>query len=684
MSIDLFYEIGTEEIPARFINNALLEIETILKKNLDSLRISYDQIKTYATPRRFAIQIQNIAEKQSDYEELIKGPAKKIALDASGSPSKALLGFVKSKNGELENVEFIDINGEEYAHLKLFFQGKETKLFVKDLLENIIRNINFPKPMKWGNKNIKFVRPIRWLISILGNEVVEFNIEGIQSSNITKGHRFLGKSEIEVKNFADYEQKLKDNFVILDHRKRKEIIKQQVKEVAQNLKGEAIIVEEILDEVNFIVEYPTAFYGSFDDEYLKLPKEVVITPMQNHQRYFPVVDSTGALMNYFITIRNGDSFKIDNVRKGNQKVLDARLKDALFFFKEDTKKPLEDYVPNLETIVFHQKLGTMREKVERIRRSSLEIAKKLGFRTDYIDRTALLAKADLTTQMVFEFGELQGIMGKHYALLSNECNEVAQGIFEHYLPRNAEDSVASGSEGICISLADKMDTIAGFFSIGIQPTGSQDPYALRRQAIGIFSTMIDRELSLGVEDLIRISCAQYNNEISEEIINNITKFMMLRLNYILLDIGLRYDIVNSVANHQNLPPYLILKIAKSIEKWLQEDKADVLTTFLRGNNLVKSIPGGKVDTDFFEHESENALYDSIIQVEDKVEKLVANGQYFDALCATESIVPKINELFDNVMIMHENLAIRENRLSLVKHALKSIMKILDIEQISFK
>lgn len=684
MSIDLFYEIGTEEIPARFINNALLEIETILKKNLDSLRISYDQIKTYATPRRFAIQIQNIAEKQSDYEELIKGPAKKIALDASGSPSKALLGFVKSKNGELENVEFIDINGEEYAHLKLFFQGKETKLFVKDLLENIIRNINFPKPMKWGNKNIKFVRPIRWLISILGNEVVEFNIEGIQSSNITKGHRFLGKSEIEVKNFADYEQKLKDNFVILDHRKRKEIIKQQVKEVAQNLKGEAIIVEEILDEVNFIVEYPTAFYGSFDDEYLKLPKEVVITPMQNHQRYFPVVDSTGALMNYFITIRNGDSFKIDNVRKGNQKVLDARLKDALFFFKEDTKKPLEDYVPNLETIVFHQKLGTMREKVERIRRSSLEIAKKLGFRTDYIDRTALLAKADLTTQMVFEFGELQGIMGKHYALLSNECNEVAQGIFEHYLPRNAEDSVASGSEGICISLADKMDTIAGFFSIGIQPTGSQDPYALRRQAIGIFSTMIDRELSLGVEDLIRISCEQYNNEISEEIINNITTFMMLRLNYILLDIGLRYDIVNSVANHQNLPPYLILKIAKSIEKWLQEDKADVLTTFLRGNNLVKSIPGGKVDTDFFEHESENALYDSIIQVEDKVEKLVANGQYFDALCATESIVPKINELFDNVMIMHENLAIRENRLSLVKHALKSIMKILDIEQISFK
>lgn len=684
MAKDLFYEIGTEEIPARFINNALSEIETILKKDLDSLRISYDQIKTYATPRRFAIQIQNIAEKQSDYEELVKGPAKKIALDSSGSPSKALLGFVKSKNGEIENVEFIDINGEEYAHLRLFSQGKETKVFVKDILENVIRNINFPKPMKWGNKNIKFVRPIRWLISILGDEVVEFNIEGIPSSNITKGHRFLGKSEIKVKNFTDYEQKLKDNYVILDHNKRREIIKQQVQEVAYGLKGEAIVVEEILDEVNFIVEYPTAFYGSFDEEYLKLPKEVVITPMQNHQRYFPVIDSTGELMNYFITIRNGDSFKIDNVRKGNQKVLDARLKDALFFFQEDTKKPLEEYVENLETIVFHQKLGTMREKVERIRKSSLKIAADLGFNTDHIDRSALLAKADLTTQMVFEFGELQGIMGRHYALLSNECNEVAQGIYEHYLPRNAEDSVASGTEGICISLADKMDTIAGFFSIGIQPTGSQDPYALRRQSIGILSTMIENELSLGVEDLVRISCAQYKSEISEEIITNITTFMMLRLNYILLDRGIRYDIVNSVANHRNLPPYIILKIAKSIEKWLQIDKSDVLTTFLRGNNLVKSLPAGKVDTSVFEHQSENALYNSIIQVEDKVEALISSCEYYEALCATESIVPQINELFDNVMIMHENLKVRENRLSLVKYALNSIMKILDIEQISFK
>lgn len=683
MSIDLFYEIGTEEIPARFINNALFEIEEILRKKLDRLRISYDRIKTFATPRRFAILVENVSESQADHEELVKGPAKKIALDENGRPSKALSGFVKSKGGELGNVEFLEINGEEYAHIKIFSKGQETKLFVKEILNDVIRNINFPKPMKWGNKNIKFIRPIRWLIAILGNEMIEFDIEGIKTSNITKGHRFLGAQEIKIENFSDYQKKLKENFVILDHHDRKNMIREQVTEVAKTLNGQAIIVEEILDEVNFIVEYPTAFYGSFDKEYLSLPKEAVITPMQNHQRYFPVVDDKGSLMNYFITIRNGDSFKIDNVQKGNQKVLDARLKDALFFFSEDTKKDLEDYVQNLETIVFHQKLGTMRDKVDRIRKSSLSIAERLSFRTEYIDRTALLAKADLTTQMVFEFGELQGIMGEYYALLSGECQEVARGIFEHYLPRNAEDIVAEGPEGICISLADKMDTIAGFFSIGIQPTGSQDPYALRRQAIGVLSTMIERRLSLGIEDLVRLSCSQYNN-ISEETITTVTTFMMLRLNNILLDMGIRYDIVNSILHHRDLPVYQIILLAQAIEKWLHEDRSEELTTFLRGNNLVKEFLMKEIETDSFEDQAEHELYEVATIVNEKVSLLLAEKKYFDVLCAMEKIVPNINNLFDRVMVMAKDPKVKENRLSLIKFALIHITSLLNIEEISFR
>ncbi len=445
MAIDLFYEIGTEEIPAGYINNAISDIKRILKQNLENLRIEYEDVLAYATPRRFAILVKNISERQTDFEEVLKGPSIKIAFDKEGNPSKALTGFVKSKGGELENVEFIEVNGEEYAHLKVFSEGKETESFAKELLENVIRNINFPKPMKWGNKNIKFIRPIRWLICFLGEKNIDFDIEEIRTSNLTKGHRFLGKSEIEVRGYDDYNKKLEENFVILNHFERKQIIKSQVEEVAKSLNGVAIIDEDILDEVNFIVEYPTAFYGTFDENYLNLPEEVVITPMKNHQRYFPVVDKTGKLMNYFITVRNGDSHMIDNVRKGNQRVLDARLKDAQFFYEEDIKKPLADYVENLKTIVFHQKLGSMYDKIERIKKSAFEIAEKLNFRTENIERTVVLSKADLTTQMVFEFGELQGIMGRYYAIKSGEKQEVCDGIFEHYLPRSADDEIAKNS-----------------------------------------------------------------------------------------------------------------------------------------------------------------------------------------------------------------------------------------------
>ncbi len=684
MSRDLFFEIGTEEIPARFINNALLEIENILTKDLGAKRISFDEIKTYATPRRFAIQIKNVAEKQSDFQEELKGPSKKIALDADGNPTKALQGFVKSKGGELDNVVFKNIDGDEYVYLTIFSQGKETKLFVKAILENVIRNMNFPKPMKWGNKNLKFIRPIRWLIAFFGDELMNFDIEEIHTSNVTKGHRFLGSPEIVVNNFEDYKTKLAENFVILDHIERKNLIKEQVIEVAKTLGGEAIIDEEILDEVNFIVEYPTAFYGNFDSDYLKLPKEAVITPMKNHQRYFPVINSEGELMPHFITVRNGDSYMIDNVRKSNQKVLDARLKDALFFYEEDTKKPLEDFVPNLETIVFHQKLGTMRDKVDRINNLALSIANKLDFRKEFISRTALLAKADLTTQMVFEFGELQGIMGRYYATLSGEPSEVADGIFEHYLPRNAEDEIAKSPEGIALSLADKMDTISGFFSIGIQPTGSQDPYALRRQAIGVLSTMIERKLNLSIAELVELACSCYPFEVSAEAKENLLSFMMLRLRNILLDQGIRYDIVNGLKNHLDTPVYRIVEIAQAVDSWLKEDKSVVLTSLLRGNNLMKHETSAAVSEDLFEHESEKLLHEEVKKHQSSIRSFLSDGKYLDALVLIENFASPIDQLFDNVMIMHKDEAIKNNRLALVKSALVDINKIVDIDEIIYK
>lgn len=683
MTRDLFYEIGTEEIPARFINNAIADIKRIATENLNELRIGFESIEVFATPRRFAIYIKNMEEKQANLEETFKGPAKKIALDANGAPTKALIGFVKGKQGNLDNVEFVEVNGEEYAYIAVFSEGKEAKLYIKQILENIIRNINFPKPMKWGNKNIKFIRPIRWLISIFGNEVIRFDIEGIESSNVTKGHRFLGAKEITVDNFEDYAKKLQENYVILDHIERKEIIKKQVEEVARSINGAAIINPEILDEVNFIVEYPTAFYGRYDEAYLKLPKEVVTTPMESHQRYFPVVDENSDLLNYFITVRNGDSYMIDNVRKGNLKVLDARLQDAKFFYSEDTKKSLEDYVVNLDTIVFHQKLGTMLDKINRIKKSSVKIAERLGFTSNHIERTAALCKADLTTQMVFEFGELQGVMGSYYAVLSGEPEAVSVGIFEHYLPRNAEDDAPKTEEGIAVALADKIDTVAGFFSVGIIPTGSQDQYALRRQAIGILKILIEQKLDITVEELVHLGLSTIYSNVDSEVSETIISFMNMRLNNMMLDKGIRYDIVNAVAAKRDVPAYKIIEIALSIENWFKEDKIEVLTAFQRGYNLAKNCADFDADSALFEHETEHALYNAANLIQKENAAYIEAGDYEGALIAAEKLVPDINALFDNVMIMHENPAVKENRLKLVNLAVRNISAIFDLDKIVY-
>lgn len=684
MTRDLFFEIGTEEIPARLINNAIQDMKRIATENMEALRISFEKVEVYATPRRFAILIKGVSEKQTDLEEVFKGPAKKIALDADGNPTKALIGFVKGKKAEIDAVEFKEVNGEEYAYVKVFSEGLETKIFIEEILNKIIRNTNFPKPMKWGNKNIKFIRPIRWLISIFGDEVIEFDIEGIKSSNLTKGHRFLGQSDILVRNFDDYKKKLEENFVILDHNQRRELIYSQVSNLAKEIDGIAQINEEILEEVNFIVEYPTAFYGTYHEDYLKLPKEVVTTPMESHQRYFPVLDQDGNLKNYFITVRNGDSYMIDNVRKGNQRVLDARLQDARFFFNEDIKKNLEEYLPNLETIVFHQKLGTMLDKVNRIKKSSLDLAKELKFSSPYIERTAELSKADLTSQMVFEFGELQGVMGSYYANLSKEPREVAVGIYEHYLPRNAEDKIPTSEEGISVSLADKMDTIAGFFSIGITPTGSQDQFALRRQAIGVLKILLDCKLNISLDKITDIALFNIYDEINLEVKEEILRFLNLRLKNIMLEKGIRYDIVNSLANKNTIPVYKILDIASDLEKWFKEsDKTETLTAYQRGLNLVAKIDSLDIDEKYFEHESERKLYARLLEKEDSYVTLLEEGAYLEALQLTETFTDLINNLFDNVMIMHENIDIKNNRLALVKKAVESLSGIFNFEEIVY-
>lgn len=684
MNKKLLFEIGTEEIPARFIAKTKADMKGYLEKTLKELHIEYKSIELKCTPRRFVVVIDELAENQATVEEELKGPAKKIAFDENNNPSKALLGFLKGKDISPEEVYFKTVGKDEYAHIKLTKEGQAVKGLLKDIFEGMIKSTTFPKSMRWGGKNIRFVRPIRYFVCLMDEEVIDFEIEGIKTGNITKGHRFLGSSEIVINTPDEYEAKLKENFVILDDEQRKALILEQCKAVADSLGGTLMMDEDLLEEVNYIVEYPTAFYGEFDESYLSLPKEAIITPMKEHQRYFPVLDADGKLLNKFITVRNGDSYAIDNVKRGNEKVLDARLSDALFFYHEDTKKPLEAYVERLDTIVFQQKLGTILDKTKRIQKLSEKIAKALALTLPNLDRAAYLLKADLTTAMVFEFTELQGIMGRYYANLSNEPSEVAQAIYEHYLPRFAGDELPSTNEGIILALSDRLDSVAGFFAIGIQPTGSQDPYALRRQALGILNIMMEKKLDVRLFDLLDLALENFDFEDMDKqsVKSDLMSFFELRLKNLFTDMGIRYDVVDAIINIEDSNPFDLLIRAKDLDAWVKNNSVtEALQTFSRISNISKEAIAGKVDEALFAHDSEAKLNTAYNSIKAEVEAMLARREYVKALELLISIKDSVDAFFDSVMIMDENMDIRANRLAMLSNIRTTMESVADLSKI---
>ena len=684
MNKKLLFEIGTEEIPARFIAKTKADMKGYLEKTLKELHIEYKSIELKCTPRRFVVIIDELAENQATVEEELKGPAKKIAFDENNNPSKALLGFLKGKDISPEEVYFKTVGKDEYAHIKLTKEGQAVKGLLKDIFEGMIKSTTFPKSMRWGGKNIRFVRPIRYFVCLMDEEVIDFEIEGIKTGNITKGHRFLGSSEIVINTPDEYEAKLKENFVILDDEQRKALILEQCKAVADSLGGTLMMDEDLLEEVNYIVEYPTAFYGEFDESYLSLPKEAIITPMKEHQRYFPVLDADGKLLNKFITVRNGDSYAIDNVKRGNEKVLDARLSDALFFYHEDTKKPLEAYVERLDTIVFQQKLGTILDKTKRIQNLSEKIAKALALTLPNLDRAAYLSKADLTTAMVFEFTELQGIMGRYYANLSNEPSEVAEAIYEHYLPRFAGDELPSTNEGIILALSDRLDSVAGFFAIGIQPTGSQDPYALRRQALGILNIMMEKKLDVRLFDLLDLALENFDFEDMDKqsVKSDLMSFFELRLKNLFTDMGIRYDVVDAIINIEDSNPFDLLIRAKDLDAWVKNNSVtEALQTFSRISNISKEAIAGKVDEALFAHDSEAKLNTAYNSIKAEVEAMLARREYVKALELLISIKDSVDAFFDSVMIMDENIDIRANRLAMLSNIRTTMESVADLSKI---
>ncbi|WP_078391380.1 glycine--tRNA ligase subunit beta [Shouchella patagoniensis] len=684
-------EIGLEELPARFVNSAINQFTEKTEAWLKEKELTYKTIRAFATPRRLALLVEGLVDRQPDVSGEARGPAKKIALDDNGEWTKAALGFARGQGVDPEKLIFKEINGTDYVFAKTFKQGLDTAELLVEFKE-LITGLTFAKNMRWNTYDMRFARPIRWLVALYGEEVIPFTITDIETGRQTRGHRFLG-NEIELTNPMNYEESLKAEFVIADSEKRKATIVAQLKEIEKKQDWLIPVDEALLNEVTNLVEYPTALYGTFEEVYLDLPKEVLITTMREHQRYFPVETTEGTLQPFFITVRNGNSNELENVARGNEKVLRARLADAAFFYHEDQKRSIEDLNKKLDKIVFHEAIGTTGEKVERTKELSLWLANEVGLtneRKESLNRAATFAKFDLVTHMVGEFPELQGQMGQDYASKAGESSETALAIFEQYLPRFAGDHTPSSDTGAILSIADKLDTIVSCFAIGLIPTGSQDPYALRRQATGIVQTLLDKNISITITKLVNFALEQVQKkgfmstdvETTREELN---RFFISRLKYLMVEQGYRYDLVDAVLAAPLVDVYTVFSKAKVLsEEVVQSGFKETIEALSRVTNLArKADQDVSVSEEFFENEKESSLLSSTIRVESNLVQAWEENDAYAAFHALAECRSTINEFFEHTMVMTDNDAVRTNRLALLKRLAASIHSYADFQQIIF-
>ncbi len=695
MTRSFLLEIGSEEIPARFIDPALEQIEKMTADLLNENRIKFDKVEVYGTPRRLAVLTTGISPVQEPLMQEVKGPAVKVAFNASGEATRAAQGFAKSQGVDVSDLVVKPVGPVEYVFAVKREEGRPTGEILKGLCLNIINGIHFPKPMRWRDLEVRFARPVRWLAALYGQEVVDFEYAGITSGRITYGHRFLSKGPIKLESPEEYLDKLKEAHVMADTAERRKVIWEQVCSVAGSEGGAVEADEELLDEVTNLVEWPTALCGGFDKSYLRLPKEALVTPMREHQRYFPVVDAAGALLPKFIAVRNGTADYLDIVRAGNEKVLRARLSDASFFWDEDLKTPLSRRVDELKKVVWQESLGTVYEKVRRITDLARQLALSMGLGDSLMEtvaRAAYLCKADLVTSMVYEFPELQGVMGREYALRNGEESGVAEAIFEHYLPRFAGDLLPETLPGMALSLSEKLDTLVGCFGIGIQPTGSQDPYALRRQALGICHIIIERRLVLSLEDMLGRAYDGYvqdggtgSSPLSVErgkVLSALEEFFSLRIKGILTERGFSHDTVDAVLAAGVDDIYGVLQRAEALAAFRQDEYFnELLTAFNRANNLAKKYEGTAVDNSLFETDAERALYGAYREVSVKVAGLLDKRDYSGALKEIGALRGPVDRFFEGVMVMVEDEKIKNNRLALLKNVAGLAVPVGDLSRI---
>ncbi|MBQ6297392.1 MAG: glycine--tRNA ligase subunit beta [Selenomonadaceae bacterium] len=677
----LLLEIGTEEIPAHAMPGILNQLKTLAEKSFNEARIEFGKIQTLGTPRRLALLVSDVATNQADVETEKRGPSAKIAFDKDGNPSKAAIGFARGQKVQPEDL----IVRDGYIYAVIREQGKSSAEIFKTLLPKIICDLNFPNNMRWGNLDFKFIRPLRWIVALFGAEIIPFEVANVKSGRTSRGHRFLSAGDFEIATAGDYVKACAANFVIVDQNERRDMIVKQINDVAENKNGVAEITDDLLEEVLYLVEYPTALAGEFETKYLQLPAEAVITPMRDHQRYFPVKTADGALKNLFITIRNGGKEYLDIVQHGNERVLKARLEDAQFFFNEDRKKSLAAHRDKLKTVVFQEGLGTVYEKTERLVKLVEKISAMLGVDATNAIRAAELSKADLVTGMVTEFTELQGVMGREYAKLDGENPEVCAAIDEHYMPRFAGDAQPKTTAGKILSLADKIDNIVATFSRGLVPTGSQDPFALRRQALGIVNLLSGARWSLSISAVVELSMDLLNitDKIGrEKIQQDVADFMRLRVKNVLGN-STRYDVIDAVIDDVDDVFAVTLKAA-AVEQFLKTpDATKIIQSFVRVSNLAKKAETTDLDAELFKLDAEKVLYGAFAAIKVAADELVDKKDFLGALDVLKKLSTPIDSFFDSVMVMDEDLTVRKNRLALLKSIDNLLAKIADFGKIVY-
>lgn len=695
----LLFEIGTEEIPAKFMPGILKQLKELAAAKMQELRIPFEDITVYGTPRRMAFIAGGVAETQADVVVEAKGPSVKIAY-VSGAPSKAAQGFARGQGVDVKDLVVRD----NYVYAVKHLAGQPVVELLPGLLMDILTSLSFPKTMRWADYEFRFVRPIRWMVALFGDQIIPVEICGVKSGKFSMGHRFMQQSlkaaaesqgllsaalskvgnkvysalagvkgAVEIPSAGDYKKVMYDNFVMVDQDERRALILQQIKDLAAQNGGEAEINEDLLEEVNYLVEWPTALCGKFEEKFLSLPKECIITPMREHQRYFPVLDEGGNLLNKFITVRNGGSEHLDIVTHGNERVLRARLSDAEFFFNEDRATKLEDRLEKLKTVSFQEGLGNMYDKSERLVKMAemLRFAINTPVDEEELRRCALLCKTDLVTGMVIEFTELQGVMGREYALLDGEKPEVATGIFEHYLPRFAGDALPATTIGRIVGIGDKLDNICATFSRGLAPTGSQDPYALRRQALGVINILLEANYHISLAKIIAgtLYLLDIKPEETGKLVPQIMEFFKQRLRNLLMDQGIRYDVIDAVfADKRNDDMVDLAVRCKALAAYVEAGNAEPLVQVsVRVSNLCKKIEKEvAISGALFKDESENKLHEVVAAVSKEIIPEIVLYDYAAVLKAGEKVIEPVNTFFDNVMVMDEDENVKNNRLAMLE------------------